>query len=434
MDHKLADPNRVISLILGGGAGTRLFPLTKERAKPAVPLGGKYRLVDIPISLCINSGFKRIFLLTQYLSSSLHRHVQRAYSFDDYQPRGFIEILAATQSKDNLGWYQGTADAVRQNLMHLKTHNHDLVLILSGDQLYRMDYRDIIYQHVKTGASITVSTIPVDRDPAKSFGIMQVDGEDRITRFVEKPKEDDVLDSLRIPGSKLGQLGRSENEELYLASMGIYVFNRDVLEKCLAIEEHQDFGKNIIPAEIDSGKVFSYVYQGYWEDIGTIKAFYNANLDLTEPVPQFNFFDSRSPMYSRARFLPASKMNACQTKKVVLADGCIVDEATIERSILGVRSRVERGATIKNTIMMGADYFESPDTRLQNSHQGIPPVGIGENSYVDGAIIDKNARIGKNVRISNEGKAEHEDASLYHVRDGIIIIPKGVVIPDGTQI
>jgi glucose-1-phosphate adenylyltransferase len=289
MEHRIADPSRVISLILGGGAGTRLFPLTKERAKPAVPLGGKYRLVDIPISLCINSGFKRVFLLTQYLSSSLHRHVQRAYSFDDYQPKGFVEILAATQSSEHAGWYQGTADAVRQNLMHFNNHHHDLVLILSGDQLYRMDYRDIVYQHVKSGAEITVATIPVGREPATGFGIMQIEDDNRISRFVEKPKEPDLLDSLKISDHSKAQIGRDTGEELYLASMGIYVFNKEVLDRCLKIQEHQDFGKNIIPSEIENGKVYSYVYQGYWEDIGTIKGILQRQPgpDRADPPIQF---------------------------------------------------------------------------------------------------------------------------------------------------
>jgi glucose-1-phosphate adenylyltransferase len=434
MEHRIADPSRVISLILGGGAGTRLFPLTKERAKPAVPLGGKYRLVDIPISLCINSGFKRVFLLTQYLSSSLHRHVQRAYSFDDYQPKGFVEILAATQSSEHAGWYQGTADAVRQNLMHFNNHHHDLVLILSGDQLYRMDYRDIVYQHVKSGAEITVATIPVGREPATGFGIMQIEDDNRISRFVEKPKEPDLLDSLKISDHSKAQIGRDTGEELYLASMGIYVFNKEVLDRCLKIQEHQDFGKNIIPSEIESGKVYSYVYQGYWEDIGTIKAFFSANLDLTEPIPQFNFFDAHSPIYSRARYLPASKVNQCKMERVVLADGCILEDAKIERSILGVRSRVEKGAVIKNAIIMGADYFETPESCDESERDGIPTMGIGRNSHIEGAIIDKNARIGDNVRISSAGKLENEDHSLYYVRDGIVIIPKGTVIPDGMVI
>ncbi|MEM6823170.1 MAG: sugar phosphate nucleotidyltransferase, partial [Verrucomicrobiota bacterium] len=347
MDDRLSDPSRVISLILGGGAGTRLFPLTSERAKPAVPLAGKYRLVDIPISLCINSGYKRVFLLTQYLSSSLHRHVTRSYRFDDYMPQEFVEIMAATQGTgERSDWYQGTADAVRQNLNHFANHDHDLILILSGDQLYRMDFREIIHFHAKNKADVTVATIPVSREPAGGFGIMQVDESRKITRFEEKPKDPAVLDSLRVPDSTLQELGQGAGNELFLASMGIYVFNRSVLEEALRNPDHTDFGKHIIPDQISSGKTYSYVYQGYWEDIGTIKAFYNANLDLCEPVPQFNFFDALSPIYSRARFLPASKVIDSQMSKVVVADGCIISGAEITRSIIGIRSRVEEGVRI----------------------------------------------------------------------------------------
>lgn len=435
MDHRLSDPNRVISLILGGGAGTRLFPLTNERAKPAVPLAGKYRLVDIPISLCINSGFKRIFLLTQYLSSSLHRHVTRSYRFDDYVPLEFVEIMAATQdSSDRSGWYQGTADAVRQNLVHFNNHSHDLVLILSGDQLYRMDFRDIIASHLQNEADVTVATIPVSREPASGFGIMQVDENSRITRFEEKPSNPELLDSLRVPETSLAELGREGSEELYLASMGIYVFNRSVLEEALKRPEHTDFGKHIIPEQIQGGKTFSYVYQGYWEDIGTIKAFYNANLDLCEPIPQFNFFDPLSPIYSRARFLPATKVNQCKMKQVVIADGGIISGAEITRSIIGIRSRIEEGVTIRDSIIMGNDYFETPFELDEDARMDRPLLGISRNTLIEGAIIDKGARIGANVTISNQGKNENVDGDNFYVRDGIVIIPKGAVIPDGTVI
>jgi len=435
MEHRLSDPNRVISLILGGGAGTRLFPLTNERAKPAVPLAGKYRLVDIPISLCINSGYKRIFLLTQYLSSSLHRHVTRSYRFDDYQPLEFVEIMAATQdSSDRSGWYQGTADAVRQNLVHFNNHTHDLVLILSGDQLYRMDFRDIIAKHVQNKADVTVATIPVSREPASGFGIMQIDEQSRITRFEEKPTDPHVLDSLKVPAASLAELGRGSDEELYLASMGIYVFNRSVLEEALQRPEHTDFGKHIIPEHIKNGKTFSYVYQGYWEDIGTIKAFYNANLDLCEPIPQFNFFDPISPIYSRARFLPATKVNQCAMKKVVVADGGIISAAEITRSIIGVRSRIEEGVVIRDSIIMGNDYYETPGEVDEDARMDRPVMGIGRNSLIEGAIIDKGVRIGADVTISNKGKSKNVDGDNHYVRDGIVIIPKGAVIPDGTKI
>ncbi|MEM9446008.1 MAG: glucose-1-phosphate adenylyltransferase [Verrucomicrobiota bacterium] len=435
MDNHFPDARRVISLILGGGAGTRLYPLTQERAKPAVPLAGKYRLVDIPISLCINSGLRRIFLLTQYLSSSLHRHVTQSYRFDDYYPKGFIEIMAAAQSRDGDSWYQGTADAVRQNLMHLRTHDHDTVLILSGDQLYRMDYRHILYQHYQKDADITVATIPVSREPARGFGIMHVDDEDRIQHFVEKPKEDSVLDGLQMPRATRERVGVPQEQDLFLASMGIYVFKREVLEDALKVKRHQDFGKHIIPLLISQDKrVYSYVYQGYWEDIGTIRAFYNANLDLTEIIPQFNFFDVVSPIYSRARYLPASKLHNCRVEKVVLADGCILSGADVTHSIIGVRSRLESGVVIRDSIVMGSDYFESPEVTSKNNEHGIPPLGIGEGTQIQGAIVDKNVRIGKNVSITAEGKDIDMDHPLYYVRDGIVIIPKGCIVPDGTVI
>ena len=434
MPHRLSDSSRVISLILGGGAGTRLFPLTEKRAKPAVPLAGKYRLVDIPISLCINSGYKRIFILTQFLSSSLHQHVTRSYRFDDYLPQDFVEIMAAAQSAgDGPDWYQGTADAVRQNLDHFSNHEHDLVLILSGDQLYRMDFREIIESHIQTGAEVTVATIPVSREPASGFGIMQVDDDRKITRFVEKPTDDEVLNSLKLTDTGLRELDRSVDEELYLASMGIYVFNRKALEDALKNADHTDFGKHIIPEQIEAGKTYSYVYQGYWEDIGTIKAFYNANLDICQEMPQFNFFDVLSPIYSRARFLPATKVVDSEMSKVVVADGCIISGAKISGSIIGIRSRIGKGCQIKDSIIMGND---SADARaeVRGDAEAEIRLGIGENTSITGAIVDKNARIGSNVTITNEGKTENTDGDHFYVRDGIVIIPKGAVIPDGTVI
>jgi len=317
----------VISVILGGGAGTRLFPLTKDRSKPAVPLAGKYRIVDIPISNCLNSGLKRIFLLTQFNSSSLHRHIQQSYQFDDFS-NGFVEIMAAQQTPRSDAWYQGTADAVRQNLSHFGNSSHKYVLILSGDQLYRMNFRAVIEQHIRTGADVTVATIPVNRTDARSFGIMQIDGEERITRFVEKPQEDPVIDTLKMDDGIRSKLGIYSGEDLLLASMGIYVFNRDVLDKALA-GKHVDFGKHIIPKLISTGRLFSYVYQGYWEDIGTIRSFFDANLDCTSELPRFNFFDMSSPIFSRPRFLPASKINGAQINHAIISDGCIINPSTI---------------------------------------------------------------------------------------------------------
>jgi glucose-1-phosphate adenylyltransferase len=425
------DPNRVISVIMGGGEGSRLFPLTKERAKPAVPLAGKYRLVDIPISLSISSGIKRIFLLTQYLSSSLHRHVQQSYRFDDYNPRGFIEIQAAQKTRSGMSWYQGTADAVRQNLIHFANHPHDMVLILSGDQLYRMDYRHILAQHVASGADVTVATIPVSREPAKGFGIMQTDSQKKIVRFVEKPKEEALLDSLRLTQPTLGELGGREGEDLFLASMGIYVFNRHVLAEALADEKRQDFGKDIIPTMIQSHKVSAYIYQGYWEDIGTIKAFYEANLDLTEAVPKFDLYDQTSPIYTRARFLPSSKIHESHISRSSIAEGCIINRSQLVHSLVGIRSRIEDGCTIHDSILMGADYFETTRELAENIRLGRPCVGIGKNTVIRRTIVDKNARIGSHVVIDPEGKPKDADHELYHIRDGIVIIPKSAVIPDG---
>src|SRR5271156_4648464 len=317
----------VISVILGGGAGTRLFPLTKDRSKPAVPLAGKYRIVDIPISNCLNSSLKRIFLLTQFNSSSLHRHIQQSYQFDEFSA-GFVEIMAAQQTPSSTAWYQGTADAVRQNLQHFENLSHKYVLILSGDQLYRMNFREVLEQHIRSGADVTVATIPVNRHDAQQFGIMQIDHEERITRFVEKPQEDAVIDSLKMDGETRHKLGIYGGEDLLLASMGIYVFNRDVLAKALD-NKHVDFGKHIIPNLISSGRLYSYVYQGYWEDIGTIKAFYDANLDLVNEIPKFNFFDPAAPIYTHARYLPASKIVRGHFERTAIADGCIIVEANI---------------------------------------------------------------------------------------------------------
>ena len=418
---------------MGGGAGTRLFPLTKDRSKPAVPLAGKYRLVDIPISLCINSGFRRIFVLTQFNSSSLHRHIQQSYRFDDYS-HGFLEIMAAQQTPKNASWYQGTADAVRQNLQHFNNHPHELVLILSGDQLYRMDFRKLVEQHIQSGSDVTVGTIPVGPAEATGFGIMQIDDEKKITRFVEKPKDPAVLDSLKLDGKFLSQLHIESDQPHYLASMGIYVFNRRVLNDALAGAE-DDFGKDIIPALIEKLRVHAYLYTGYWEDIGTIKAFYDANLDLTSPVPKFNFFDAAAPIYSHARYLPASKVSKGCIDRAVISDGCIVmDGATIEHSILGIRSRIGSGATVKDAIIMGLDSYETEAQVLAAEARGIPHMGIGRDTYIERAIIDKDARIGDGVRISPEGKPAHVDGDNYYIRDGIVVVPKGAVIPHGTVI
>ncbi|MGZ4983269.1 MAG: glucose-1-phosphate adenylyltransferase [Chthoniobacterales bacterium] len=420
---------QTLAIIMGGGAGTRLFPLTKDRAKPAVPLGGKYRLVDIPISNCLNSGLRSIYILTQFNSMSLHRHIQAAYKFDNFS-RSFVDILAAQQTPDNAGWYQGTADAVRQNMRYFLERAFDYYLILSGDQLYRMDFRSLLHQHIRSGAEITLATKPVTRAQAPEFGIMQSDDQRRITRFVEKPKEDAILDELKLGRELLASIGAKEDEELFQASMGIYIFNRDVLVDCLA-NDMVDFGKHIIPHAISERHVSGYIFDGYWEDIGTIRAFYEANLDLTELLPKYSFFDTAAPIYTHPRFLPGSKINGATLRQAIIADGCIISDAHIERSVVGVRSVIQPGATIRNSVVMGADFYETDPTTIP---EGVPPIGVGRNCVIDRAIIDKNARIADGVVITPEGKPADLDASNYFIRDGIVVVPKNAVIPAGFWI
>jgi glucose-1-phosphate adenylyltransferase len=424
--------SNVLSIIMGGGQGKRLFPLTKERAKPAVPLAGKYRLVDIPISNCINSGLRRIYLLTQFNSASLHRHISQSYKFDHFSG-GFVEILAAEQTLSDATWYQGTADAVRKNLIHILNHDFEYLLILSGDQLYRMDFRRIVDQHVLTGADLTIATIPMGRAEAEALGIMHIDAERRITHFVEKPKDPELLNSLRLNPESYEELGIEEDRELFLASMGIYVFNRKVLVSMLE-NSHTDFGKHIIPNAIKTHRVFSYVYQGYWEDIGTIRSFFEANLDVTSELPRFNFFDMSAPVFSRPRFLPGSKINGAQIDHAVVSDGCIINHARIFHSIVGVRSLVGAGSELRRVIALGCDYYESMNSIEESERVNRPRIGIGENTTIENAIIDKNARIGNNVTISPAGKPENVDHPLYFIRDGIVIIPKNGVIPHGMVI
>jgi len=435
MPHSIrpsVNASNVLSIIMGGGQGTRLFPLTKERSKPAVPLAGKYRLVDIPISNCINSGLRRIYLLTQFNSASLHRHISQSYKFDQFTG-GFVEILAAEQTFTDTSWYQGTADAVRKNLIHILNNAFEYLLVLSGDQLYRMDFRDIIEKHVESDADVTVATIPVGRKECGALGIMQVDAERRITRFVEKPKEAAVLDTLHLDKALYSGLGIKSDDELFLASMGIYVFSREVLIQLLN-NTYTDFGKHIIPDSIKTHKVYSYVYQGYWEDIGTIGAFFEANLDVTSDLPRFNFFDMSAPVFTRPRFLPGSKVNGAQIDHAVVSDGCIINHAKIYRSIIGIRSLVGAGSDLKRVILLGCDYYESLASIEAAARDGKPPIGIGKNTRIENAIVDKNARIGDNVVISPAGKPENVDHPLYYIRDGIVIIPKNGIIPDGTVI
>jgi glucose-1-phosphate adenylyltransferase len=434
LQSKRLSPNtsNVLSVVMGGGAGTRLFPLTKERSKPAVPLAGKYRIVDIPISNCINSNLKRIYVLTQFNSASLHRHISQSYKFDHFSG-GFVEILAAEQTPTSTSWYEGTADAVRKNLSHLLNHDFEYVIILSGDQLYRMDFRRIITQHIESYADVTLATIPVNREAAQSLGLLKINEEKRITRFEEKPKDPAILDAIHIPKEAYEKLGIEGDEEYFLASMGIYVFNRDVLVRLLD-NDLPDFGKHILPAALSNNRVFSYIFQGYWEDIGTIKAFFEANLDLVSELPRFNFFDMSAPVFSRPRFLPASKINSATIDHAMVADGCIVTSATIRNSLVGIRSIVGHGSDVNRVVMMGCDYYESNASIMENELLGRPRIGIGQNTRIENAIIDKNARIGDNVTISPVGKPENSDHPLYFIRDGIVIIPKDGVIPHGTVI
>jgi glucose-1-phosphate adenylyltransferase len=423
---------RTLAIIMGGGQGTRLFPLTRERAKPAVPLAGKYRLVDIPLSNCINSGLRRMYLLTQFNSASLHRHITGSYTFDQFS-NGFVGILAAEQTFASSSWYQGTADAVRKNIVHFLNHNFDYALILSGDQLYRMNFRAVLKQHEASGADITIATLPVDREAATSLGILQIDQDRWINRFVEKPKDPAVLEDLRVPETTLADLNLKASGEVYLASMGIYVFNRDVLFRLLD-NDLTDFGKHIIPAAIGRERIHSYVFEGYWEDIGTIRSFFEANLDLTAELPRFNFFDMEHPIYTRPRFLPASKINGGEIDHAVISDGCIVTRARISHSLVGVRSLICEGADLHRTVVMGNDDYESAESINQNRESGRPAVGVGAGTRIENAIVDKNARIGAHCVLTPAGKPENVDDARWYIRDGILVIPKNAVIPDHTII
>ena len=419
---------RTLAIVLGGGAGTRLFPLTKDRAKPAVPLGGKYRLVDIPISNCLNSGLRSIYVLTQFNSLSLHRHIQASYKFDNFS-RSFIDILAAQQTPEGSQWYQGTADAVRQNMRYFLEGPFDYFLILSGDQLYRMDFRALLHQHIRSGADITLATKPVGREQGAEFGIMQSGADRRITRFVEKPKDPSILEEMKMSRELMVEVESGKEKELFQASMGIYLFNRDVLIECLR-NDLADFGKHVIPQSIERYNVRAYIFQGYWEDIGTVRAFYEANLDLTDIVPEYSFFDANAPIYTHPRFLPGSKVNGAILRQAIISDGCIISDAHLERCVIGVRSIIQSGATIRDSIVMGADYFEQ-DRHVDEKQ---PAIGIGRNCVIDRAIIDKNARIADGVVITPEGKPADFDGDNYFIRDGIVIVPKNAVIPAGFWI
>jgi glucose-1-phosphate adenylyltransferase len=416
-----------VSIILGGGAGSRLHPLTASRSKPAVPIGGKYRLVDIPISNCINSNLNRIFVLTQFNSASLNQHIKNTYHFSAFSS-GFVDILAAEQTPDNPGWFQGTADAVRQSLRHLAKMDFEYVLILSGDQLYQMDFSKMIEAHKKTGAALTIATIPVGEREAPEFGILKSNQENVITSFVEKPKKEILKDWTSDTGSEMKTQGRN-----YLASMGIYVFNKEILNQFLN-EIHPnatDFGKEIIPDSIANYKVLSYQYDGYWTDIGNIYSFFEANIALTQDVPLFNLFDSAQKVYTRARMLPPAKVSGTIINKAILAEGCIIHAKEVTSSVVGIRARVGKDTVIKNTYIMGCDYYENIDQIEQKNKKGIPILGIGERCIIEDAIIDKNCSIGNDVTIKGGAHLEKLDHPLYTIKDGIVVVKKGAVIPNG---
>ncbi len=427
---------KVLGIILGGGAGTRLYPLTKLRAKPAVPLAGKYRLIDIPVSNCMNSEVFKIYVMTQFNSASLNRHLARTYNFSGFV-EGFVEVLAAQQTADNPSWFQGTADAVRQYLWLFEEWDVDEYLILSGDHLYRMDYREFVQRHRETNADITLSVVPIDEKRASDFGLMKIDANGRVIDFSEKPKGD-ALKKMQVDTTVLGLDAQQAKQLPYIASMGIYVFKKDVLVHLLNKSlEQTDFGKEIIPASAKDYNVQAYLFNDYWEDIGTIEAFYDANLALTQqPRPPFSFYDEKAPIYTRARYLPPTKLLNCQVTESIIGEGCIIKECRINHSVLGVRSRIETGCVIEDSLLMGADFYEPFAERQSNCDTNSIPIGIGPNSTIRRAIIDKNARIGCDVQIINKDRVEEAEREKqgFFIRNGIVVVFKNAVIPDGTVI
>ncbi len=420
----------IVAVILGGGAGTRLYPLTASRSKPAVPIAGKYRLVDIPISNCLNANISRMFVLTQFNSASLNRHIKNTYHFSAFSA-AFVDILAAEQTPDNPTWFQGTADAVRQSLRHIEPFPSDYVLILSGDQLYQMDFREMVNNHIEKKADISIATIPVGDREAPEFGIMKNKEDGFISSFIEKPKKDVLPQWVSDTGAEMQRTGRN-----YLASMGIYIFNRQLLFDLLQDEykDATDFGKEIIPQSIDKYKVASYQYDGYWTDIGNIYSFFEANLGLTQDIPDFNLFDNTKAIYTRARMLPPAKISGTTLEKTIIAEGCIINASRVENSVIGIRTRIGNGTTIVSSYVMGGDYFETLEEMNHNAERGIPKLGIGDRCYIRNAILDKNCRIGDDVRINGGHHLENTDHSLYTVKDGIVVVKKGAVVPNGFVI
>ena len=421
---------QTVAIILGGGAGSRLYPLTASRSKPAVPIAGKYRLVDIPISNCINSNLNRIFVLTQFNSASLNQHIKNTYHFSAFSS-GFVDILAAEQTPDNPGWFQGTADAVRQSLRHLAKMEFEYVLILSGDQLYQMDFSEMIEAHKNSGAALTIATIPVTEREAPEFGILKSNQAQVITSFVEKPKKEILSEWVSDTGTQMQSQGRN-----YLASMGIYVFNKEILYEFLnqVHPNATDFGKEIIPDSISNYKVLSYQHEGYWTDIGNIYSFFEANISLTDEVPQFNLFDSAQTVYTRSRMLPPAKISGTQIQNAIVAEGSIIHAASITKSVIGIRSRIGKDTVIKNAYIMGCDYYETIPQINQKIEKGQPVLGIGDRCVIEDAIVDKNCSIGNDVQIKGGPHLEKIDHPLYTVKDGIVVIKKGAVIPNGFVI
>jgi len=431
----MAQYDNVVSIILGGGAGSRLFPLTRERSKPAVPLGGKYRLIDVPVSNCINSLITQIFVLTQYNSASLNRHISQTYRFSSFSS-GFVEILAAEQRSDSPGWFQGTADAVRQIIPHLRGWRVKSLLILSGDHLYRMDYRKFLDRHYETKADLTIAVVPARQQDAGEFGLLKTDESGKIIEFKEKPKGAE-LESMRVDTTRFGLAAEEAAARPFLASMGIYVFDYEHLLDLLAEDTSWvDFGREVIPAAIHKCNVQAHVFDDYWEDIGTIRAFYDANLDLASPLPKFNFFNTEAPIYTRSRHLPASKLHNCDIDNSMVSEGCILNGMYARNSIIGLRSRIDAGARIENSIIMGSDFYESLDEIRANPSRERPHIGIGPNTVINSAIVDKNVRIGADVRLINRARLETYDSDdgSFYIREGLVIIPKDAVLPDGTII
>jgi glucose-1-phosphate adenylyltransferase len=427
--------HNVMSLVLGGGRGQRLYPLTKFRSKPAVPVAAKYRLIDIPLSNCINSGLNRIYVLTQFNSVSLHRHIRRTYVFDAFDG-GFVEILAAQQTNESSDWYQGTADAVRQHLRYLQQPGIDYVLILSGDQLYRMNFAEMIASHRASGADVSIAALPVRRSEAAASGIMRVDDSGRVVGFLEKPKTDEEINLVRTDPAWIDARGLKSEGRDCLASMGIYVFNRDALVDVLTKTDYRDFGKEIFPASVRSRHVQVHLFDGYWEDIGTIKAFFHANIELASREPPFDLNSPQAPIYSRARFLPPSRMEGATIRRSLVADGCIIDDgAVIENSVVGVRCRIGKNVVIRNSVLMGNDFYETAEAMAADRAAGVPFVGIGDNTHIEGAIVDKNCRIGKRVRIVNERGVENaEETAEAMIRDGVVVVTKEATIADDWKL